>query len=120
MKLILLSLMYLFASASYADECKGHIIFYTLADGDGEADIDFSYYYHKSTPWLNEDGYSTSAHTETPIKTNTCFADNVIVPSEIIKLSLGYVFVKPSLEMEVHGGVMTGVDLSNAINEFYR
>lgn len=114
--------MFLFAFASYADECNGHIIFYTLAQGEGkdEADADFSYYYHKSTPWLNEDGYSTSAHTETPIKTNTCFADNVVVPSEILKLSLGYVFVKPSLIMEVHGGVMTGVDLSSAINEFFK
>ena len=120
MKFILLAVMMLFTLSSQAVECKGHIVFYTFGEGEGEANADFSYYYHKSLPWLNELGVSTSVHTAMPIKTNTCFSTNVIVPSELLELSLGYVFVKPTLEMKAYGGVMTGVDLSNEVNDYFK
>jgi hypothetical protein len=120
MKFILVAIMLLFNFSSQAGECKGHIIFYTFEEGDSEADADYSYYYHKSLPWLNENGVSTSVHTAIPIKTNTCFSNNVIVPTELLELSLGYVFVRPTLEMRVYGGVMTGVDLINEVNNYFK
>jgi hypothetical protein len=119
MKIILLATMILFAFSSQAGECKGHIVFYAFEEGDGEANADYSYYYHKSLPWLNENGVSTSVHTTTPIKTSTCFSANVIVPTELLELSLGYVFLRPTLEMKVYGGVMTGVDLIDEVNGYF-
>lgn len=113
-------MMMLFTFSSQARECKGHIVFYVFEEADGEADADYSYYYHKSLPWLNENGVSTSVHTTTPIKPNTCFSTNVIVPTGLLELSLGYVFVRPTLEMKVYGGVMTGVDLINEVNSYFK
>ena len=122
MKFMLFAIMLLFAFSSQAEECKGHIAFYTFGEGEGdsEADVDYSYYYHNSLPWLNENGVSTSIHTATPIKTNTCFSTNVIVPTMLLELSLGYVFVKPTLEVKVYGGVMTGVDLIEEVNDYFK
>ena len=119
MKFILLTIMVLFSFASYAQECKGHIVFYNLEEGDSEADADFSFYYQESFPELNENGVSTSAHTEIPIRTDTCFATDVIVPKEQLKISLGYVFIKPTQEMKVIGGVMTDIDIRSVANEYF-
>jgi hypothetical protein len=120
MRSTLIAIVVLFSCVLNAEECKGHIFFYVFDEAGDEAYADFSYYYQKSVSWLKKGGVSTSIHSKSPIKTDTCFSSEVIVPTELLKLSLGYVFMKPNEEIKVIGGVMTGVDLSDEVNEYFK
>ena len=112
----------MFPVAINASECIGHIFFYNLEEGRGEADADsdFAYYFHKVTPLLTKEGVSYSAHTELPLSNKTCFSPNVVIPKEDIEISLGYIFVKPNFDKKVIGGVLTGMDISDVVNEFFK
>lgn len=120
MRSTLIAIVGLFSSALNAEECKGHIFFYVFNEAGDEAYADFSYYYRDSVSWLKKDGVSTSIHSKSPIKSGTCFSSEIIVPTELLKLSLGYVFMKPDEEIKVIGGVMTDVDISYVVNEYFK
>lgn len=122
----MINLLFIFAlvisTTVNANECIGHIFFYNLDEGKGEsdADSDYAFYYHKAKTWLPKESLSFSVHTDLPIKNRTCFSSEVTIPKEQLKYSLGYVFIKPNLEKKIIGGVMTDVDISSAINEFFK
>ena len=119
---ILISLLVVLTSfSSNALECKGHIFFFNLEEGLGEvdADADFSYYYHEVVKWLPEKGMSYSAHTELPFTAKTCFSKEITIPMTSLDDSLGYIFVKPNSEKKYIGGVLTDVDLSIIIKDFF-
>ncbi len=119
MKISISLLLVFMAFPSNAFECRGHIFFFNLEEGSGEASADFSYYYHEVIKWLPEEGISYSAHTELPLKAKTCFSEEIAVPKTLLDDSLGYVFVKPDSEKKFIGGVLTGVDISLMIEEFF-
>jgi len=119
---ILISLLVIFISfSSNAFECKGHIFFFNFEEGLGEADADadFSYYYHEVVKWLPEKGISYSAHTELRLKGKTCFSEEITIPNTLLDGPLGYVFVKPNSENKYIVGVLTDVDISVLIKEFF-
>ena len=120
MKIILITFIFIFTSSVNAAECIGHVFFYNLEEGKGEADYDFAYYYNKSREWLAGEGVHSSVHTELPIEFDTCFSNKVTVPKDQLEFSLGYVFVKPNLERKVVGGVMTDIDISTVVNDFFK
>ena len=120
MRSTLIALVVLFSSTLNAEGCKGHIFFYVFDEVGDEAYADFSYYYHKSVSWLKKAGISTSIHRKSPVETDTCVSPEVIVPTELLKLSLGYIFMKPNKEIKVIGGVMTDVDISDKVNEYFK
>ena len=120
MRSTLIAIVVLFSSALNAEECKGHIFFYAFDEAGDEAYADFSYYYHESVSWLKKGGVSTSVHSKSPIISDTCFSPEVMVPTGLLKLPLGYVFMKPNEEIKVIGGVMTGVDLSDEVNDYFK
>ncbi len=122
MKASIILMFVLCSCSAQAEGCIGHVFFYNIEEdqGDTETESDFSYYYHKSKGWLDEEGLSNSAHTALPVQGKTCFGANIVVPDDALKLSLGYVLVKPNEEIKVYGGVMTGVDLSDVINDFFK
>ena len=118
MKFILFAFVIMFATPSYAEECKGHIFFYNLEKNEVETGSDFSYFYYEIVPFLKERGVSTSLHTDLPIKSKTCFVGNVGVKDKL-EMSLGYVLMKPNRDVKIFGGVMTDVDLNNVASEFF-
>jgi hypothetical protein len=122
MKTILLALICVFSLAANAAECIGHIFFYNLEEGKGEVDTDsdYAFYYHKTISWLPNEGVSYSTHTELPINNKTCFSSEVKILQDQLEYSLGYVFIKPNLDKKVIGGVLTDMDISSVINEFFK
>ena len=121
MKILLSLLVVLVSFPSIAVECKGHIVFFNLEEGLGEAeaDVDFSYYYHEVVKWLPEKGLSYSVHTKLPLKAKTCFCNEMTIPSTLLVDPLGYVLVKPNSEKKYIGGVLTDVDMRLMIEEFF-
>ena len=119
LKIILITLAIGFTSGLHAEECKGHVFFYILEEHQTEVEADFEYFYKQMIPWFKERGISTSSHTSAPLQSNTCFEDNVSVPSKKLKSSLGYVLLKTDNEIRVLGGVMTDMDLVIEANEFF-
>jgi len=117
---LLVSLLVVFISfSSNALECKGHIFFVNLEEGLAEADADFSYYYHEVAKWLPAEGISFSAHTDLPLTATTCFSKEITVQETSLDYPLGYLFVKPNLEKKYIKGVLTDIDLSIMIKEFF-
>jgi hypothetical protein len=119
---IFISLLVVFISfSSNALECKGHIFFVNLAEGlgDVDTDTDFSYYYHEVEKWLPAEGISYSAHTELPLRSTTCFSKEITIPKKLLNYQLGYVFVKPNSEKKYIEGVLTDMDISVMIKEFF-
>lgn len=109
----------IYFSSSQAEECKGHVFFYNLEEQESETEADFAYFYNEAAPWFKERGISTSTHDSAPLKSNTCFENNVSIPKEMLRLTLGYVLLKPNKEDRVYGGVMTDMDLIIEANEFF-
>jgi hypothetical protein len=122
LKSMLIAVLVLAPVASIASACKGHILFYNLDEDGGEADTDadFAFYYQRARKWLPGAGVSFSVHTELPITAATCFLREVYIEEHELAYSLGYVFVKPTLEKKVIGGVLTDVDIDRVVNEFFQ
>ena len=121
MKILISLLVVLISFSSNAFECKGHVFFINLEEGlgDADADADFSYYYHEIAKRLPAAGISFSAHTALPLTAATCFSKEFTIQKTLLDYQIGYVFVKPSLEKKYIEGVMTDIDLSNMVKEFF-
>lgn len=112
----------IFSLSVNAENCVGHIFFYNLdeSEGEGETKADYEFYYHKTKKWLPNEGVSSSVHTELPIKSNTCFSNEISIDASSLENSLGYVFIKPNMQQKVVGGVLTDMDISSTINDFLK
>ena len=109
----------MFVSAGNTAECKGHVFFYKTTKHQTEVEADFTYFYNQMIPWFQERNISTSSHTSTPLKSNTCFKNDVSILNEKLKHSIGYVLLKPNNEFKIIGGVITDLDLVIEANEFF-
>ncbi len=122
MRNIFVFFILIFSISVNARNCIGHIFFYNLDEGIGEADAasDYAFYYHIAKKWLPKEGVSTSVHTELPVTSNTCFGQSISIEASTLDHSLGYVFVQPNLQQKVIGGVLTDMDISNIVNDFLK
>jgi hypothetical protein len=112
----------IFSLSVNAENCVGHIFFYNLDEGAGDADTkaDYQFYYHKAKKWLPNEGVSSSVHKELPIKSNTCFGNEISIDASSLENSLGYVFIKPNMQQKIVGGVLTDIDISSTITDFLK
>lgn len=112
----------IFSFSVSAENCVGHIFFYNLDEYAVDADTkaDFEFYYHQIKKRLPGEGVSSSFHAKLPIKSNTCFGNEISIDATSLESSLGYVFVKPNMQQKVVGGVLTDIDISSTVNKFLK
>ena len=118
--ILIITAALLFPLASAAIECRGHIFFYEVSTGEFEdAEDDYWYYYNKLATLLPDKGISFSIHTGYPIKAMTCFGTLESVSRDDLDVTLGYVYIRPDGLRKIDGGVSTGVDVLNSIEDFF-